>query len=105
MPHVGHGYGQVFRKGAGTVYADAAGVLAELAPTGEAVTATPTHHMAFSAYYIANLEIVNVATDFYNGTDEFVSNDHWDGDSLLSPGVPVVDMQVCPADPRTVYFD
>ena len=46
----------------------------------------------------ARNEIADGAADLIDDADEFVSDDHGDGDRLLSPRVPVIDVDVGPAD-------
>ena len=97
-PDVGHGQDDVFGEGSGAVDADSAGEGAEMAAAGEAVAAASADDVAFAADEVAGLEVVDVGADLGDLADEFVADDEGDGDGLLRPGVPVVDVEVGAAD-------
>ena len=55
------GSDQVLGEGPGPVHADALGVLAEVAPAGQAVAAAPADHVPLAADDVAGVEVLDVA--------------------------------------------
>src|SRR5215510_13722067 len=51
MPNISHRHGNVFGKRAWAVYSDSKRVFAEMASSGQAVTAAAAHNMTFCADY------------------------------------------------------
>jgi hypothetical protein len=105
VPYVGHRQGDVLGKGAGAVNANALGILAQVTSSGPAVTATTAHDVAFSRDDIPGGEICDIRTDFDDGSDKFVPDDHRHRDRFLGPGVPVVDVQIGAANSGLFDFD
>src|ERR1700733_11407423 len=97
-PDVGHGESDVFSESAGAVDADAGGVGAEMAAAGEAVAAATAGHMAFAGDEVADLEVGDVGADGGDFSDEFMADGHGDGDGLLSPLVPLINVDIGAAD-------
>src|SRR5262249_17801724 len=89
----------------GAIHADADGVGAKMAASGEAVAATAADHVAFAADNFAGEEVVHVLAHFHDLADELVADDHRHGDRLLRPRIPLVDMQVRAADAGAVDAD
>src|SRR5215469_13505701 len=63
--------------------------------TGEAVAAAAADDVTLAADAIADMEVADVGSNF---ADELMTNHERNGDCLLGPGVPFVDMEICPAD-------
>ena len=54
--------------------------------------------MPFAGNYESWLEVVDMTTDPFDYTDEFMSDHHRRWDNLLRPGIPVEDVQIGAAD-------
>ena len=54
---------------------------------------------------IADFEIVHIAPDLDHAADELVADDHGDGDGLLRPVIPVVDMHISTANRGFANFN
>src|SRR5439155_12457013 len=94
VPDVGHRHRYVLRKRTRTIDPDPSRVLAKVPPPGQTVAAPPANHVPFGAHDLARKEIRDVRSDGNYFTDEFVADDHRDGDGALRPGIPVVDVEV-----------
>jgi hypothetical protein len=73
--------------------------------TGQTVPTSPTDHVTFTTDDLAGMKVHDVGANFRDLADEFVSDNHGDGDCLLCPIVPLIDMDVCPTDSRPVNLD
>ena len=104
-PDVGHGQGKILGVGPRPVDADRLGVLAEVAAAGKAVAAPPTDHVPLAADDLAGPEVLHVAADVDDAADEFMADDQGDGNRLLRPGVPGVDVHVGAANPGAEDFN
>ena len=104
-PDVGLRERKKFGEGAGAVDADALGVGAEVAPAGEAVAAVAADDVALAGDDVAFAEVVDVGSGADDPADELVADDHRDGDGLLRPGVPVVNVHVGAADAGAQHLD
>jgi hypothetical protein len=98
MPDVRHRHADVFGEGSGAVHADADGVFAKVAASGEAVAAATADDVALGADDLAGMEVVHVGADGDDLADELMPDDHRHRNGLLRPGVPFVDVQVGAAD-------
>jgi len=78
---------------------------AQVAPARHAVAATAADHVALAGDDLPGVEVVDVRADFYDFTDEFMADDHWDRDGLGRPLVPQVNMQVGTANRRLDHPD
>jgi hypothetical protein len=105
MPNVGHRQGDVFSKGSGSIDSDTFGVFAQVSPTGPAIAAASAYDVSLSGDDITREEVFDVRTDLDDRADEFVADDHRNGDCFLSPGVPVVNVQIGSADSGFLNFD
>ena len=72
--------------------------VAEVAAACETISAATADDVAFAADDFARVKIVDVAADFDNFTDEFVTDGHGNRDGGGGPFVPFVDVQVGAAD-------
>ena len=63
MPDVGHRQGEVFGKGPGPVDADAAGVVAQVAASRQAVAAAAADDVSFAGDDLAGRKVVDVGAD------------------------------------------
>ena len=104
-PDVGHRQGQVLRERPRPIDPNALGFLAQMPPPRQAVPAPPAHHVPFSADYLARQKILYVRPRFHNLPDELVPYHHRHRYGLLRPGVPFIDVNVGPADPRAIDPD
>ena len=104
-PDVGHGQRDVFGERAGAVHADALRVRAQVAPAGQAVAAASADHVAFAADDIAGEKIGDVGADLDDLAHEFMADRQRDGDGLLRPIVPLVNVHVGAADARAMHAD
>src|SRR6185369_8052307 len=86
----------------GTVHSHARRMGTQMAAPGHAVSAAPTHHVAFARNQLARVKIDDVGADFDDLADEFVSYRHRNRDGLASPLIPIVDMNVGAANSRAV---
>ncbi len=69
-----------------------------MAPSGQAIAASAAHDVAFAADQVAGMEIVDVGSDLHDFADELVADGHGYGNGALRPLIPVVDVQIGPAD-------
>ena len=99
-----HGHGvcrrdaQVLGKRAVAVHAHALRVLAQVTPARQAVAAHPADDVALAVHQVALLEALHQAPDLLDDSYELVADDHRGLDRALGPVVPVVDVDVRPAD-------
>jgi hypothetical protein len=71
----------------------------------EAVAAATADDVPFAADDVAGAEVLHIGPDFDDASDEFVADYHRNGDRLLSPVIPVVDMHVGAADAGAEHLD
>ena len=105
VPDVGHRQGDVLGERAVPPDAEADGVRAQVPPAREAVAAAAADDVALAADEVAGVEVHDVAADLDDLADELVADDQRRMDGLRRPGVPRLDVQVRPADPRLVDAD
>jgi hypothetical protein len=67
---------------------------------GKTVAAAPTGNMTLSADDIARMKVIHVGADFHNLANKLMTDHHRHRNRLLRPLIPVVDMDVCPANAR-----
>ena len=72
---------------------------------GEAVSTAAAHEVPFSGDEIADSEVVDITANVSDPADELVTHRHGDRNRLLSPFIPVVDMNVRAADGGLVNLD
>ena len=99
------GNDNVLGKGAWTIDADSFGVLHKMSAAGQAVAAAPANDVPFATDDVAWMKVRHVGADFHDFAHEFVPHHHWNRDRLLSPSVPVVDVNVRAANARPIHFD
>jgi hypothetical protein len=105
MHRIGGGDTEVIGKGAVAIHADPAGTLAEMPPAREAVAAPAADDVALAVDQVADPEALHVGADGVDGADELVADDHGRTNRLLGPRVPVVDVDVRPADGGLLHLD
>ena len=71
---------------------------AQVAPAREAVTAQAAHDVTLARDEVAGVEVVHVAADLDDLTDELVSNHQRRLDRFRCPRIPRLDVQVRAAD-------
>ena len=74
LPDVGHGQDDELGEGAVAIDADAHGVGAEVAASGEAVAAAPTDDVTFAADDLTDGEIFDIGADGDDFADELVAD-------------------------------
>ena len=74
-------------------------------PASQAVATPPAHHVPLPADDLARMKVLDVRPHLNHPADEFVPHDQRHRHGLLRPGVPIVNMQVRPADPRAQNLD
>jgi hypothetical protein len=104
-PDVGHRQRDVLRERAGAVHADPLRMRADMATSGEAVATAAADDVAFAADDVAREEVGHVGPDLDDPADELMPDRHGDGDRLLRPIVPLVDVDVRAADPGPQHLD
>jgi hypothetical protein len=104
-PDVAHRQHDKFRERTGTIHPDARGERAKMAAAGKAVAAAPAGDVALAADDVAGVKVVHVGADFDNLADKLMPDHHWYRDGLLRPLVPVVDMDIGPADACVAHAD
>ena len=98
MPGVGSGDGDELRPRARPVDADALGVGAKMPPARQTIAAMPAGDVTFADDEIALGESAHIAADAINFADELVPDRHRDRDRFLCPRIPVINMNIGPAD-------
>ena len=71
----------------------------------QTVTTCSADNMPFPADNFAGMKVGDVRTNFDHFPDKFVANRHRNGNRPLSPGIPFVNVDVRPADPRLQNLD
>ena len=104
-PHVRGRQRDVLGERARVVHADAVGAGALNPPARHTVAAATTDEMALAAHEVALGEILHVRAERDDLADELVTDHEWRRHILLSPAVPLVDVQVGPADPGPQHAD
>ena len=89
---------QEFGKGAGTIHADALRVRAKMTAAGETIAAMSAGDVTFPRNEIAWRKTFHVIADVFDHADKLVADDHRNRDRFLRPRVPVVNVNVGPAD-------
>src|SRR5579875_1633559 len=74
MPDVGHRQGDVFGKSAGPIDADAAGVLAQMPPPGQAIATQSANYVALTADNLAAMKVGDVGADIGDFADELMAD-------------------------------
>src|SRR4051812_42512886 len=74
-----------------------------MTPARQTVAAASAHHMPFAADYFARMEIDNVRSGGNNFTHELVPDRHGNGNRGTSPVVPLVNVQVSPANSSVAH--
>src|SRR4051794_39197736 len=98
-PYVFLGHRDVLREAAVAVDADDVDLLADVALAGAARLAVPAADVALGADALPRLASVHRVAAFHNAADELMAGGDADRDTVLAPGVPLVDVPVGPTDP------
>jgi hypothetical protein len=105
VPDIGDGDAKVLRKSPRSIDAHAARLHAEMTPSSQTVSTAAAYDMSFSRDEIVDFEIVNIVSNLNDPAYELVTDGHGDGNGLLSPLVPVVNVHIRAADCRLVNLD
>src|SRR5258708_3541595 len=76
---------------------------ADMAPSGHTVAAAPTDDMTFATHQISGAEGRDVAANLDNCPHELVTDDERRGDSVLRPGIPVINVEIGAANASTQH--
>lgn len=104
-PDIGHRQRNVFGERTRPVDPDSVRMGAQVAASGQTVTATSAHHVTLTAHQIAREEIGDVGTGLHYASNEFMAYRHGNRDGSLRPIVPFVNVNIRAADTRAKYFD
>src|SRR5687767_7303111 len=74
-----------------------------MAPARQTVAAMAANDVTLGRNHIADIKIAHIGADTYNFADEFMSYNHRHGNRLLRPFIPVVNVQIRPADAGAIY--
>src|SRR4029079_5595638 len=99
MPEIRHRKRDVFRERTGALDAEPDRMSAEVAAPGHAVAAAAADDVPLAADDVAGAEVAYVRPDLDDLADELVADHERDGDRLLRPGVPRVDVEIRAANP------
>src|SRR5207249_9034123 len=100
-PNIRHRQSNEFREASGAVHADCRSIRTEMPHTRHTMPASPARDVAFTGNQFSGLEVVDVGADLDDLSHEFMANRHGNRDRLASPVVPIEDMNVGSANPRT----
>ena len=104
-PEICFRHRNVFGETAGPIHADAFCVRAKMSPPGEAIPAVTTDDVPFRRDQLAFLEVVHAGADFFDHADELMPDRHRHRNRFLGPRVPVVNVNVGPADRASLDAD
>src|ERR1035438_752927 len=104
-PDVGHGQDDILRESAGAIDSYSARMRTKMPPAGHAVAAASADDVTLPTDPVANLEVCHVRADLHNFADKLMADHQRNGDRLLRPTVPLIDVQVCAADCRQQNAD
>jgi hypothetical protein len=76
-----------------------------MSPPRHAIAAMPAHDVPFPGHDVADLEIMNVAPQRHDLSDELVPRHQRNRDSALRPRIPLVNMEVRSANPSAIDLD
>ena len=105
LPDVSHRQGNILSKRSRAVDSHTLCVAAQMPASCQAVAAMAADDVAFAADDFAGKEVYDVGPDLDDFADELMADDQWQKDSSLCPGIPLIDVQVGPADPSLIYPD
>ena len=97
-PDISHRQADVLGKCPSAIHADTAGVRAHVSTPGHAIAATAADYMSFAGDQLPAMEVIYIAADFDDFTDEFVADHHRYRNGFLRPLIPVVNVHVGAAD-------
>ena len=98
IPDICNRDGNILGKCTRPVDADSPGVIAEMPPTCQTVPAVSSDQMAFAGNQVSRLKISYMGPNLFNGSYKFMTDMHGNGDGLLGPLIPVVNMDIGATD-------
>src|SRR5262245_24098159 len=98
MPDIGHWDGQELGERPLPIDADTFRIWTKMTPSRETVAAMPADNVPFAGNEVARRKTLNPFADALHDTNKFMPDDHWYRDRLLRPGIPVINVNVGPAD-------
>jgi len=105
VPDIRHRDAKVLCKGSGPVNPDAARAPAKMSSSSQAVAAVAADDVSFPGDQVADFEVVDVTSNFNDRAHKLVTHRHRNRNGLLSPFIPVIDVNVRPTDPRFLDLD
>ena len=96
---------QILSKRTVSVHAYTLGIFAEVLHSCQTVTAFSTDDMTLTGYQIAYLEAFYVLSNLYNLSYILMTCSQTNGNRVLCPLIPVINMYVCSTDRRFVNFN
>src|SRR5215475_8356332 len=74
-----------------------------MASSRQTVAAPATDHVAFPTHNVPRKEVAHIRAHRDNLADKLVPDCHGDRDRLLCPFIPLIDVDVCPANARIAH--
>ena len=99
------GNGNVLSKTAGAVYANPFGVATQVALACLAVPAMAAGDVSFGRDPVTDTIALDLASHLNDNPCKLMPDDHGGGHCLLGPRIPVVDMNIRPADGGSFHLD
>ena len=94
IPGVRYGHRDKFGESTVTIDTDPAGGIAKVTAAGEAVSTVTANDVAFCAYPVADLEILNIAPHLNDMADKLMAYHQRRLYRFLCPAVPVINMDI-----------
>jgi hypothetical protein len=89
---------QILGKSSVAINSDADRVATKVAPTSAAVAAAITGDVALARHSVTNLKAGHGTTNLGNMAKKLMPSRHRDRNSSLCPSIPIIDVQISPAD-------
>ncbi len=105
MPDIRHRKRNVFGKRALTIDSDPDRVSTQVPTTSQAIAAQPADNVPFPADNLTRVKVRDVRTNVDNLADKLMPDGHRHRNRLLSPGIPLINVDVGAADARPMNFD
>ena len=102
---VGGRQDEALREASAAVNSDTLGVAAEMPPPGPAIPAMSARDVSLPSDSLSHAVVDDGRSELHDGPDEFVASNQRDGDGLLRPLIPLVNVPVGPADRRVTHLN
>ena len=97
--------GKVFCEAAGTINTNPLCVRTEVEVAFAAIVAMPADDVSLAGDHFTRFEFRDGGANFFDDAAKFMPHMHADRNSLLSPGIPVPDVEICAAYGCFIDFD